>query len=82
MRHGGAREPAAAVGMLTPPAGWENGDVRRILQAVDDALEQLATLLYGPQPLGYRPRPSLWTKLAVFGLLGLLILLGLVGRWL
>jgi hypothetical protein len=54
--------------------------VRRIPQALDDALEQLATRLYGPQPLGYRPRPSLWVKLAVFGLLGLLILLGLVGR--
>jgi hypothetical protein len=54
--------------------------VRRILQALDDALERLATLLYGPQPLGYRPRPSLWAKLGVFSLLGTLLLLGLV-RW-
>jgi hypothetical protein len=56
--------------------------VGKVLQALDDALERLATLLYGPQPLGYRPRPSLWVKLTVFGLFGLLIVLGLVGRWL
>jgi hypothetical protein len=54
--------------------------VRRILQALDDVLERLATLLYGPQPLDYRPRPSLWAKLGVFSLLGTLLLLGLV-RW-
>jgi hypothetical protein len=51
--------------------------LRRVLQALDNALEQLATLLYGPQPLAYRPRPSLWAKLGVFGLLAALIALGL-----
>jgi hypothetical protein len=52
-----------------------------MLQALDDTLERLATLLYGPQPLGYRPRPSPGAKLVVFGLLGLLVLLGMVWGW-
>ncbi len=67
--------------MRAPPAALEDGAVRRILPALDDALKQLATLLYGSQPRSYRPRPSLWAKLAVFGLLGLVILLGLIGGW-
>jgi hypothetical protein len=49
--------------------------MRRGLQALDDLLERLATAVFGPQPLGYRPRPSLWTKLGVFGIFAVLVLI-------
>ena len=54
--------------------------MRRLLQSLDDALERLATAVFGPQPLGYRPRPSLLAKLGFFGLLVALVLLGLAAR--
>jgi hypothetical protein len=54
--------------------------VRRLLQSLDDALERVATLLYGPQPLDYRPRPSLGAKLGVFRMLGTVAVLGLAAR--
>jgi hypothetical protein len=54
--------------------------VRRYLEALDNALECLATVFYGPQPLGYRLRPSLWAKRGVFGMLGTVVVLGLAAR--
>jgi len=49
---------------------------RRLLRTLDDALERLATAVFGPLPEGER-RPGLAVKLSVGLLFAVLVLLGL-----
>jgi hypothetical protein len=51
------------------------------LDALDRGLERLATLLFGPQPLGYRLAPSLWAKLVALAFLVAVLAFGIVASW-
>jgi hypothetical protein len=53
----------------------------RRFDALDRALERLATLLFGPQPLGYRPAPTLWAKLVALVFLAAVVAFGVVASW-
>jgi hypothetical protein len=41
----------------------------------------MVTVLFGPQPLGYRPAPSLWAKLVALAFLAAVVALGIVASW-
>jgi hypothetical protein len=49
--------------------------MRRILAALDRALERLADVAYGPLPAGEQPAP-LGSKLLLLALFGVLVALG------
>jgi tetratricopeptide (TPR) repeat protein len=53
----------------------------RRLDALDHALERVVTLLFGPQPLGYRPAPALWAKLVALAFLAAVVAFGVVASW-
>jgi hypothetical protein len=53
----------------------------RRLDALDRALERVVMVLFAPQPLGYRPAPSLWAKLAALVLLAALLAFGILASW-
>jgi hypothetical protein len=54
--------------------------VRRIIRVLDDALEGVATFLYGPIPEG-EERPTLWAKVSVFAMLAALVAIGIAATW-
>ena len=56
--------------------------MRRMLEALDDVLEAVATFLYGPLAKG-EERPGLWTKVSVFLMLAALVAIGFAAnfRW-
>jgi hypothetical protein len=45
---------------------------------LDRALVRLVTLLFGPQPLGYRPAPGLWAKVVALAFLAAVLAFGVV----
>jgi hypothetical protein len=53
----------------------------RRLDALDRALELVVTVLFGQQPLGYRPTPGLWAKLVALALLATVVAFGIVASW-
>jgi hypothetical protein len=53
----------------------------RRLDTLDRALERLVTALFGPQPLGYRPAPSLWAKVVALAFLAAVVAFGIVASW-
>jgi hypothetical protein len=55
--------------------------MRRHLDTLDRSLERVAMLLFGPQPLGYRPAPGLWAKLVALVLLAAVVAFGIVASW-
>jgi hypothetical protein len=56
--------------------------MRRLIRALDDALEGAATFVYGELAEG-EERPSLWTKLGRLAVFAVLLLLGLAAslKW-
>jgi hypothetical protein len=44
-------------------------------------VERVATLLFGPQPLGYRPAPGLWAKLVALAFLAAVVAFGILASW-
>jgi hypothetical protein len=53
----------------------------RRLDALDRALERVVTVLFGPQPLRYRPAPTLWAKLVALALLAGVVAFGILASW-
>jgi hypothetical protein len=54
----------------------------RRLDALDRALDRVVTALFGPQPLGYRPAPSLSAKLVALVFLAAVVAFGIVAsQW-
>jgi hypothetical protein len=52
-----------------------------MLETLDRALDRVVGALFGPQPLGYRPLPSLRAKLAVLAVSAALLALGIMASW-
>jgi len=52
--------------------------MHRVLDTLDRVLERVVTAVFGPQPLGYRPAPSLWARLLALAVFAALVAFGLM----
>ncbi|HEV3257656.1 MAG TPA: hypothetical protein VG013_12295 [Gemmataceae bacterium] len=55
--------------------------MHRVHDTLDRALEQVVTAVFGPQPRGYRPAPSLRAKLASLAVFAAVVALGIMANW-
>jgi hypothetical protein len=53
----------------------------RQLDALDRGLERVATVLFGPQPVAYRPAPGLWARRVALAFLAAVVAFGILASW-